>query len=199
METVNAVLRSLSVWASLGRKLENSYRRVGCGKWIQITLVLRRDTVSHEKVRPGWASVYWKGPSCSKWLRKYNTSVCFKQSLMALCAQPWLGVPDRPCVHCQIQHSQPCTTAYIQACREMLTRLRVQIHGDIVFAGYGHVLYGHCIWLYLQDTELLLLTTGKERVSTVHGRNKGGQEKGEKGEREMERDSFQRFLKACFM
>lgn len=72
-------------------------------------------------------------------LRKCNTSVCFKQSLMAMLAQPSLGGPDRPCVHRQIQHSQPCTTAHMQACREMLTRLRVQIHSDIVFAGYGHV------------------------------------------------------------
>lgn len=28
---------------------------------------------------------------------------------------------------------------YRQACREMLTRLRVQTHIDVVFAGYRHV------------------------------------------------------------
>lgn len=39
--------------SSLGGRLENSYRGVGWGTWIQVTLFLRRDTISHEKVRSG--------------------------------------------------------------------------------------------------------------------------------------------------
>lgn len=95
-------------------------------------------------------------------LRKCNTAVCFKQGLMAMCAQLKLGAPDRPCVHCQIQHSQP-----------------IGKHTGRRLLGLG---FKHTVTLYLQDTDMceLLRASGKERVSTVHGRNeKWGERRGE--------------------
>lgn len=61
--------------------------------------------------------------------------------------------------------------------------------------------FKYTVTLYLQDMDMceLLRASRKKRVNTVHRKNRGGEEKGQEGERETERDSFHRFLKAYFM